>query len=588
MKGSNMKLGKKIMLLAVGAQLFLVCAAAFGGYSALRSHHALLAESTLALLETTSANLGSIFAEIDTLTYSMLGDDVFQQELSSIAGTSDLQQQLSSYHTLYDRLIRYEQENRRLGIKHIHLQTSAYTVLTDYQKSAVTHSDTLNALTSAASANNGLPVYDTALCSTGDLLVARSIRQVTPFTLTPIGTMILDLDLDKLVAQATNHTAQLDSLHWIIDDGGTVFYQSSALTEEDLTLISGNISATPHVISLPDGHYFMCHGQLNVQSGWGYTLLLPYETQWQMQMRSIAIFLLALLSALMLAFLLSRATVRAITRDINALLGKMNLFQAELTQTSIAPPFQTDTQNEIAVLHVHFDRMTERINTLIQEKYISELLIKDAQLQALEAQTNPHFLYNVLETINCRAKLSGHQDIATIAEALGRLLRVSLDRRSKLIPLRQELSLVDDYLAIQRLRYENQLSYTLSVPDELMNVQIPKLSIQPLVENAIHYALEGGIDDYCSISVSACIHPDHMVIAVQNTGSAFPEPMLGMLQPDAVVPHGFGIGLSNIHRRLQLTYGDQGYLYLKNVDGQAVCELRIPLNHSASGRKDAC
>ena len=162
-------------------------------------------------------------------------------------------------------------------------------------------------------------------------------------------------------------------------------------------------------------------------------------------------------------------------------------------------------------------------------------------------------------------------------EALGRLLRVSLDKRSKMLPLQDELSLVGDYIAIQRQRFERQLEYTEAVPQELMHVEIPKLAIQPLVENAIKYALENGIDDYCRIEVTASVQTQSMVISVSNTGSTFPDHMLGVLNADAITSHGFGIGLSNIHRRLRLTYGDHGYLYLRNQDDSAVCELHIPL-----------
>lgn len=582
----NMKLGKKIMLLAIGAQLFLVSISAFLGFSALSSHRTLLAESTLTMLELTSANLSNSLTEIDALTYNILSDPVIQQELTNIAASDDIQQQLTSYHTLYNRLIRYEQESKTLGVRHIQLQTSAYMVLTTYQRPTEAQTTLTEELIRTASISNGQTVYHTGLRGENRLLAARSIRQVSPFTLSTTGTMVLDLDIDKLVSQATNDTAKIGSLYWILDNNGDSFYQSDALTEADIAVISASLSDDPHVISLHDGHYFMCHGTLKGQPDWGYTLLLSYETQWQTQIRSYLIMLLTLFGALILASLLSRATVRSITKEFDTLLDKMNSFQGELTENNAGVPVvNADAKNEIAILHLHFDRMAERIHTLIRERYVSELLTKEAQLQALEAQTNPHFLYNVLESINCRAKLAGNTDIATIVEALGRLLRVSLDKRSKMIPLQDELSLIHDYIAIQRQRYENQLNYQDHVPDDLLHIQIPKLAIQPLVENAIKYALENGIDDDCAVEVTAAVHQKCMIISVANTGSTFPEHMLGILKTDAMTTHGFGIGLTNIHRRLQLTYGDQGYLYLKNTNGMAVCELHIPLLSSVQGEQ---
>lgn len=575
---TGMKLGKKILILAISVQLFLVSIAAGLGFYALNSHHALLSESTLTMLEMTSANLSNSLSEIDALTYTILGDPVIQKELSSIAASDAPRQQLTSYHTLYDQLIRYLQESSAQGVDYIQLQTDAYMVLTTYQRLSEEQEALYAEMIQAAAVNDGQIVYHTG-SNTGDhLLAARAIRQVSPFTLDITGTMILGLDIHNLVSHATNDTAEIGSLYWILDDNGQSFYQSDALTAEDIAVISDNIHKEPHVISLHDGHYYMTHGTLSGGQQWGYTLLMSYETQHQALERSLMIYLLALLGALILSALLSRATIRSITRNLNALLDKINAFRGEMTESApVELPAADDAPDEIAVLHVHFDHMTERIRSLIRERYVSELLTKDAQLQALEAQTNPHFLYNVLESINCRAKLAGNQDIATIVEALGRLLRVSLDKRSKMLPLQDELSLVGDYIAIQRQRFESQLEYTEAVPQELMHVEIPKLAIQPLVENAIKYALENGIDDYCQIEVTASVQGQSMVISVSNTGSTFPDHMLGVLNPDAITSHGFGIGLSNIHRRLRLTYGDHGYLYLRNQDDSAVCELHIPL-----------
>lgn len=582
---SGMKLGQQIMILAIGVQIFLVSVAAFLGFSTLNSNNSLLAKSTLTMLELTSANLSNSLTKIDALTYTILGDPIIQQELSNIAA-SDNQQTLSSYHTLYDQLIRYVQENRDLGVRYIHLQTDGYSIYTTFQRPTTAQETLLSQLIDEAALANGQIIFHTESCEDNHLMAARSIRQISPFNLDITGTMILDLDIDKLVSKATNNTAEIGSLYWILDKGGQSFYQSNALTEEDIAVISAGLSDKPHVISLHDGHYFLCHGTLGTHPDWGYTLLLSYETQWRTQLNSVLIFLLTLLGALILGSLLSQMIVRSITRDLDALLNKIYRFQGEVTESAADIAVSgDDAQNEIAVLHTHFDQMTERISTLIRERYVSELLTKEAQLQALEAQTNPHFLYNVLESINCRAKLAGNTDIATIVEALGRLLRVSLDKRSKMIPLQDELSLIHDYIAIQRQRYENQLNYQDHVPGDLLQIQIPKLAVQPLVENAIKYALENGIDDYCAVEVTAAVQQECMIISVANTGSTFPDHMLGILKTDAITTHGFGIGLTNIHRRLQLTYGDQGYLDLKNANGMAVCELHIPLLSPVQGEQ---
>ena len=585
---SHMKLRSKIMLLAVGAQLFIVGVAGLFGLLTLSSNNELLAQTTLGALELVSAKLSESLDEVDALTYQILSDTTIQRELSRIAAADSQQTQLASYHTIYGRLIRLEQENRQLGLKDMRLVTSAYTVSTSYALPGADKQAILDTLTLQARERGGQLLLYTGLCGEGELIAARAVRQVSPFDLSTTGVMLLTLDMNRLVQQAANSATMLDHFYWIIDDRGEGFYHSAALQEDALAAIAGHIDASPCILSLPDGHYFMAHGDLTGVADWGYTLLVSYEKQWRTQAGSYGLFILILCCAMVFASLLSRAIVRSITSRLEALLAKISSFQRQMTDSGDeAATLSGGTQDEITVLHSHFDDMAEQIRTLVQERYVGELLTKEAQLQALEAQINPHFLYNVLESINCRARLSGNREIAATVEALGRLLRTSLDKHAKSITLRQELALVHDYILIQKQRYEDQLTYAESIPEELLEVTIPKLVIQPLIDNAIKYALERGIDDACSITVSACGTEATVDITVSNSGSAFPEDMLGELQPEKIRSHGLGIGLVNISRRLQLTYGAEGGLRLENEDGLAVCRLRIPRRQTRTGKEEA-
>ena len=131
-------------------------------------------------------------------------------------------------------------------------------------------------------------------------------------------------------------------------------------------------------------------------------------------------------------------------------------------------------------------------------------------------------------------------------------------------------------MTIQKERFEDQLEYTENVPDELMEVRVPKMILQPLVENAIKYALESGFDDSCQITLNADSQDGMIRIRIENSGSSFPEEMLGELNPDRLEPHGFGIGLGNIHSRLRLSFGNAYGIWLSNQGMWAVCEVRIP------------
>lgn len=219
--------------------------------------------------------------------------------------------------------------------------------------------------------------------------------------------------------------------------------------------------------------------------------------------------------------------------------------------------------------------MALQIQNLINVNYKNELLVKDAQLKALETQINPHFLYNTLESINWRAKASGEVEISRMVEALGYLLRAALSHSSKTVPLHQELDFVRCYLTIQQTRYDDQLICTLEADKDLYDIPVPKLLVQPLVENAIRHALEEMVD-ICSIHIRVYHDSTQLYIQVENSGSVFPDNLLEKLESGSIQPHGFGIGLTNIHQRIQLTYGKNYGLFLFNQNDFAVAQIRLP------------
>lgn len=562
-----MKLRNKILFSAVLSMLLIVGAAAYLGLHILSGHRELLSQATQRTLDTVSGGLNSAIGELGRLTYKILGDSTVQAELARIDGAGSAQEQLASYHTLYNRLILYQHEYSGLGVGEIVLVTGAYDVTTAYTGADAGFQAMRRPLIEAAAGSGGTLVLEPGGEGSGTLYAARAVRQVSPFDLSILGTMIVTVDMDRFIALAGGEYL------WMMDRQGVPFYRSEALTDGDVAAIAAG--REDQILRLSSGHYFVSRGTLP-GVGWGYSLLVSCEEQWRFQRVSYAVFLAVLAFAAALAVLISGAAVRSITRRMDALLDKISGFQERMTASGVQPLAEGDRGDEIDILHSHFDGMAARIQTLVQEKYVSELLSKEAQLQALEAQINPHFLYNVLETVNSRARLSGNRAISAIVEALGRLLRVSLDTRTKTLTLRQELGLVRDYITIQEERFEDQLRYTEDVPPDMLEITIPKMIIQPLVENAIKYAVENGIDDTCDIRVSARREGGEAVLLVSNSGSQFPEEMLGGLRPDAIVSHGLGIGLANIHRRLQLTYGPDSGITLQNEGDSAVCLLRIP------------
>lgn len=303
--------------------------------------------------------------------------------------------------------------------------------------------------------------------------------------------------------------------------------------------------------------------------------MAPYDKIANALQKSMRLLVLILAAGMLIVTFLSNRLINAIIHQFDVLIGRMKSFsQNELELPKESTPMEYQPR-EIRSLHHNFNEMARRIQELVQITYTNKLLAKDAQLRALRSQISPHFLYNTLETINWRAKAVGNQKISQIAESLGNLLRASLSNQKPLVTLSYELELVDSFITIQKIRFEEQLEFHSEISEEARSGQIPPLTIQPLVENAIHYGMEE-MTEVCHIDLTAEIKEGILNISVKNEGSFFEEELLEKLRSKTRKPNGFGIGLLNIDERIRLIFGDEYGLSLSNEGGLAVATIRLP------------
>lgn len=217
-----------------------------------------------------------------------------------------------------------------------------------------------------------------------------------------------------------------------------------------------------------------------------------------------------------------------------------------------------------------------RLNEMIDKNNLINVSKKQAEYLALQNQINPHFLYNTLESINWRAKAVNEEQISAMVEALGSMLRFTLVSQKQPVTLKHELSIVHNYITIQKIRFDDMLSYEEDIPEKFLTLPLPQLTIQPLVENAIHYAMENN-DEECLIRIVCQEKRDYISIEIINNGSQFEDDLLDKLASGKISSKGFGIGLLNIQHRFQLTYGNEYGLFLYNLDeDHAVAQIRIP------------
>jgi two-component system sensor histidine kinase YesM len=217
----------------------------------------------------------------------------------------------------------------------------------------------------------------------------------------------------------------------------------------------------------------------------------------------------------------------------------------------------TMQMDEVGQLKRTFRMMIQQINELITENYSKQLTIKETQFKALQAQINPHFLYNTLESINWLAKSNGQPQISKMVESLGFLLRNSISLKEALITVEEELDIVMNYITIQRFRFEERLVFELDVPADARALLLPKLTLQPLIENSIHYALESMLEP-CHIRIWTKREQGRLILVVEDNGPGMEEGLLEQVRKGEAPTRGSGIGLRNIEERIILAFGE-GY-----------------------------
>jgi two-component system, sensor histidine kinase YesM len=214
--------------------------------------------------------------------------------------------------------------------------------------------------------------------------------------------------------------------------------------------------------------------------------------------------------------------------------------------------------DEIGVLEQRFQTMVGRLDDMINREYRSRLELSTARLKMLQAQINPHFLYNTLQFIGTLALRHRADEISDKIAELGAIMRYSMDLKTETVSLQKEIEHIEHYLSLQMGRFKNKLSYTLSCPGEALSIRVPKMFLQPLVENSIIHGFEKGRG---TGTLHIGIELDRrLVIRVMDNGRGIMPEVLARIQTDyeARQLHGAeegGIGLLNVLHRLNLYYG---------------------------------
>lgn len=240
-----------------------------------------------------------------------------------------------------------------------------------------------------------------------------------------------------------------------------------------------------------------------------------------------------------------------------------------------------ESKNEIGILSSHFNMMVEQVQQLIQEVYQEQYLKQRAELKALRMQINPHFLYNTLESINWMARIKGVPEIGKMVKALGDLMRASISG-DDFVLIDEEIRNINNYLTIQKFRYGDRFNVVVDIRDDIRMVKIPKLVLQPIVENAIVHGIENMVGNG-EIKIKGAAEEKKVVLEVTDNGAGINEELIpsilsGNYKSKQSEDH-TRIGLINVDRRIKIYYGQEYGLSISSTPGAGTCvKINIPLN----------
>lgn len=226
--------------------------------------------------------------------------------------------------------------------------------------------------------------------------------------------------------------------------------------------------------------------------------------------------------------------------------------------------------DEIQLLSHNFNRMVERIGDLVEDVKLEQLQLRDAELKLLQSQISPHFLYNTLDTIIWLAEDKQYEEVIKMVNALSDFFRTSVSKGKDFITIMEEKSHVESYLKIQQFRYQDILEYEIQIPEELGHYKVLKLTLQPLVENALYHGIKTKRGKG-KILITGIRQEDTIVLIVSDNGSGMTKEALEQVRKDinrggTEEPYN-GFGLYNVNERIRLNYGEEYGLTMESEEG---------------------
>ncbi|QBE97288.1 Sensor histidine kinase YehU [Blautia producta] len=402
------------------------------------------------------------------------------------------------------------------------------------------------------------------------LLSGRDILERKNASLDYLGSLILTSDISGIIGQNSD---SLEAAH------STLFvYSKDGMIYQDDTQAIPKLPDVDHtkgyeVVHIQGEKYFMCYLRSSMND-WMYVNIFPYSDIFGQVMNVRYLLIGGFLILFICMVVVMRKMSVVIVRPLNQLTESMRIVEKGDFKGAKQVLDKDLSNDETGLLAQEFKVMLDKIDILIYENYEKQLLLQDTKYKMLQAQINPHFLYNTLNALNWMVKGKRNDDAGKVIIELGKLLRASF-AKDPYTTVAGELEVAKGYIVIQKYRYQNRVEFEVSEEGNLDQYMIPRMILQPLIENAIYYGVDASLEG-CRITVCVKEEPEAVLLTVEDTGPGMEPEELEKVRNGTAVPKGHGIGIKNIRERLKITYEDSEFSIDSRKGHGTKIQIRIP------------
>lgn len=411
--------------------------------------------------------------------------------------------------------------------------------------------------------------------NSGNLQVVKEIKD--SLSMQSLGVLRTSIRLAALERIQQNVDFASSGKIILLDDNDDIILgEESELTRQSEELLTKWDDSFQYKI---DGSPFQVVYQVSEYTGWKTVGILPDKEIGKsilpLQTGTAVAAFVGILVSLLLSAVMSYFMVRPITSTVSAL--------KKFSKGDFSVRLKEEREDEFGEMNQVFNSTIQKVENLLDEIAHSRVLNKEMEFKALQAQINPHFLYNALDTINWMARKKGEEDICDMISAVSNLLRISISNKEAVFSVEKELLYVKDYLYIQKTRYQDRFETVFDIDSEISQQVIPKLTIQPLVENAIVHSVEVSKEKAILI-IEGHREGGDVVIQVSDTGVGMSEETRQALlsEPGSedkknISTAHTGLGVYAVHQRLRCLFGEGYGLTIESSKGQGThIIIRIP------------